>query len=139
MKKLLFVTVLAVAAQLTGACDVPDQSFTRVTFTINAFHQTTLDPVVPLIDVTATVPGYATWEVADDTSAPYQFTINSLDYTEASESVDITAQPAEPNPDVVLRCTWVASTPAGVRLSRDSTGGEGESHAGQPVNCSYKA
>lgn len=143
MRKILFVTVLAVLAQLMGACAAPFNSTehrsTDVTFTIEAFHQTTHDRVVPLISTTVYIDGFMPWDAGTRVPAPYRFTVSSRDYPPAEFQVRITAQTVEPNPDVVLRCTWAAQTPAGQRLSRDSSGGEGESYAGAPVDCKYFA
>lgn len=142
MKKVLFATLVAVLALTAAGCNADlrgNAINTNITFTIEAFHQTTLDPVVPLIDVVAVIPGYAAWHVGDETYTPYQFTIRSTQYAAASRQVEITAQLVNPDPNVVLRCTWVAQTPSGVRLSRDSTGGEGESSSGAPVTCKYFA
>jgi hypothetical protein len=142
IRQILFLAVLGVLAQLMGACNADMRGNpinTDITFTIEAFHQVTLDPVVPLIDVVASIPGYQPWALARSAPAPHRFTIHSSEFSQAANQVVINAQLAEPNPDVVLRCTWFAQTPSGVRLSRDSAGGEGESYAGAPVRCEYKA
>lgn len=145
MRKILFVTtivvILGALAILLGACELPSNSnsSTDVTFTVEAFHQTTRDPVAPLIDVTVFIDGFIPWNVGHHVSAPYKFTISSRDYPPVESEVKVVAQIVEPNPDVVLKCTWGAQTPAGIRLSRDSSGGEGESYAGAPVDCKYFA
>jgi len=147
MRKVLFVTtvvvILGVLATLLGACTAPFNSTQRgstdVTFTIEAFHQTTRGPVMPLIDATVFIDGFMPWDVGHHVSAPYKFTISSRDYPQAEFGIRVVAQVVEPNPDVVLKCTWGAQTPAGIRLSRDSSGGEGESYAGAPVDCTYFA
>lgn len=140
MRKILFVTILAVLAQLMGACATsPTSSRTDVTFTIEAFHEVTMDRVVPLINVVANVDGYAPWEIGHEVSAMFRYTITSAKFPQAAYGIDVTAQLVEPNPDVVLKCTWTAQTPAGRRFSRDSAGGEGESYAGGPVTCKYIA
>lgn len=141
IKQILFLAVLAVLAQLMGACGVDMRSNpinTDITFTIEAFNQTTLDPAVPLIDVVASIPGYYPWTLARSAPAPHQFTIHSSEFSRAANEVVINAQLVEPNANVVLKCTWSAQTPSGVRLSRD-LGGEGESYAGAPVRCAYQA
>lgn len=142
MRKVLVFAVLGVLAQLMGACNADlrgNPIDTNITFTIEAFHQTTLDPVVPMIDVMVSIPGYQPWLIARNVPAPYRFTIYSAEYPQAANEAVINAKLVEFNSDVVLRCTWSAQTPSGVRLSRDSTGGEGESHAGAPVRCAYAA
>lgn len=142
MRKILFVTLLAIVAPLMGACaaDLRGNAInTDITFTIEAFHQTTMDRVVPLINVVATIDGYAPWEIGHEVPAMFRYTIPSAKFPQAAYRVDVTAQLVEPNPNVVLKCTWTAETPAGSRLSRDSAGGEGESFAGAPVSCKYVA
>jgi hypothetical protein len=141
MKKLFLALFAFVAALSATACREGeiDTVHTEITFTINAYHQLTLDPVVPLIDITADIPGFASRTISDNVPAPARFTINSAQYPSASKQVYVVAQLVEPNPDVVLKCTWTAETPGGTRLSRDSSGGEGESYAGGAVECSYKA
>jgi len=142
MRKLPFLTALAVVAPLMGACAPPGGnrgSGTSITFTIDAYHQTDLDKVVPRLNVVANVDGYVPWNAGHDVPAPYRFTVDSADYPQAKFKINVVAQQIEPSPNVILTCTWSAKTPAGTRLSRDSSGGEGESHAGGPVNCKYFA
>lgn len=143
MRKILFVTtviiILGVLATLLGACELPSNSngSTDVTFTVQAFNQKTLDPAVPLINATVFIDGFMPWDAGVRVPAPYKFTVSSRDYPQAEFGIRVVAQVVEPNPDVVLKCTWGAQTPAGARLSRDSSGGEGESYAGAPVDCKY--
>lgn len=142
MRKILLAIVVATAATLIGGCNADLRSNainTDITFTVEAFHQTTLDPVVPLLNVMATIPGYADWIIGSETPAPFRYTVQSSKYSAASREVKVTAQLVNPDPNVVLRCSWFASTPSGVRLSGDSAGGEGESRAGAPVTCHYSA
>lgn len=142
MRKILLVTILAIVAQLMGACAADlrgNPVNTDITFTIEAFHQTTLDRVAPLINVTANIDGHAPLEIGRSVPAMFRYTILSAMYPQAANRVDVTAQLVEPNPNVVLRCTWTAQTPAGKRLSRDAAGSEGESYAGAPVSCRYTA
>jgi hypothetical protein len=145
MRKILFVTtvvvILGALAILLGACELPSNSnsSTDVTFTIEAFHQKTGGSVTPLIDATVFIDGFMPWDAGVRVPAPYKFTVSSRDYPPAEFEVKVVAQIVEPNPDVVLKCTWGAQTPAGIRLSRDSSGGEGESYAGAPVDCKYFA
>lgn len=142
MRKVLFAVTLTVLAQLMGACNADlrgNAINTDVTFTVQAFHATTLDPVVPMIEVMATIPGHEPWLMAENVPAPHRFTVYSRDYPQAIYQIDITATLITPNPDVVLRCSWSAQTPSGVRLSRESADGEGESYAGQDVHCKYQA
>lgn len=147
MKRLLLAPVV-VMALLLGACNADlrgNPVNTNITFTIEAFHMTTLDPVVPMIDVWVEVPGHERWLNAHNVPAPYRFTVYSAEYPQAAKQVDIVAAFAEtedyvdPQLNVALRCTWSAQTPSGVRLSRDSVGGEGESHPGSPLRCKYIA
>jgi predicted secreted protein len=137
MKKALLAALVAVLA-LTAGCKEPVRRDTAVTFTIQAYGQLHGDRVVPLIDVVAMIPGYAPWRIGDGVPAPWQGTITSSKYPPAEFEINLVAQLVEPNPDVILKCTWSALTPAGQRLSSDSTGGEGES-LGAPVTCKYFA
>jgi hypothetical protein len=139
----IFGTILAATVALTlGACNADLRSNpadTNITFTIEAFHQTILDRVVPLINVTANIEGHVPLEIGREVPAMFRHTILSAMYPQAAEQVEVTAELVEPNPDVVLKCTWMAQTPAGRRYSRDSIGSEGESYAGAPVSCKYVA
>lgn len=139
MKKVLLATLVAVLALTAGCKEQPDRHDTAVTFTIQAYNQLHGDRVVPMIDVIATIDGFAPWRIGADTPAPWRGTITSNKYPAAEYEINIIAQLVDPNPDVILTCTWTAETPAGQRLSRDSTGGEGESAPGAPVTCKYFA
>lgn len=142
MKKLATLLALIIVVQtLTGCRDVMPQavrSNTAVTFTILAVTQPAGDRAVPLISITATIPGFAPL-MFNPTPAPYRFAFDSVVYPAAARQIDVVATLIDPNPNVVLTCTWAAMTPAGERLSRDSVGGEGESELGGPVFCRYVA
>ena len=142
MRKILLVTTLLVVAQLTAACnaDLRSNAYpTSITFTVEGFHQTTLDTVSPLVDVILTVPGHAPELVADDVPVPYRHTVTSSEYSQVQYDAQVTAKLVEPNDNVILRCSWSAQTPFGRRLSRDASDSEGESYAGAPVTCHYAA
>jgi len=142
MRKILLVTILAIVAQLMGACATDlrgNRADTTVTFIIEAFHQTTLDRVAPLINVTANIEGFVPLEIGHEVPAIFREIISSAQYPQAANRIDVTAQLVTPDPNVILKCSWVAITPAGKRLSRDSAGGAGESAAGAPVTCKYVA
>jgi len=142
VRKILGTVLAAAVAVVLGACNADMRGNpinTDITFTIEAFHQVTLDSVVPMVDVMVSIPGYQPWLIAHNVPAPYRFTVYSSEYSQAANQTVINAKLVEPNADVVLKCTWSAQTPSGVRLSRDSAGGEGESYAGAPVRCQYTA
>ncbi len=142
LKRAVSGIVAVVLALLLGACNADlrgNPVNTDITFTVEAFNGTTLDVVVPMLDVMVSIPGHQPWLIAHNVPTPYRFTIYSAEYPQAARDASITAKLVDVNPDVVLRCAWYAQTPSGTRSSQDSEGGEGESSAGAPVTCTYTA
>jgi hypothetical protein len=148
MRKTLFVATLAILAQLMGACQyipepqpLPDYPDYEITYTFTAMDQLTQQAVNAPISMSVTIPGFAVWTTVSPT-IPATVTIPAKQYPPAERNSSVIGTMSGNGGPVgtLLTCTWSAQTPAGVRVSADSVGGEGAGTGRYAsATCTYKA
>lgn len=140
--------VLVAALVFTAGCQVPPArggngivDDTTVTFTFETWN-TQLRPVEGYeVRLAVTIPGFGSINVVDKTT--FSYAVSSAKYPAAAQQIDVIATVQAP-PSTLLTCSWTAVTPAGVRTSERSRGGEGSNSVfagatSATTTCQYQA